>query len=181
MSKCSVFIATSLDGYIAREDGSIDWLPDPDTDEKGNGEDYGYQDFMSKIDAIVMGRHTFDLVLSFDQWPYGDMPIFVLSTRKVKIPDKIKRSVKHISGDPGEITQKISEQGYKHLYIDGGKTIQGFLNAGLIEELTITTIPVLIGSGIPLFGALNKDIHLSIVESRTFKNRVVQTRYKVHK
>lgn len=180
MSKCSVFIATSLDGFIAREDGAIDWLPTPDTESDG-GEDYGYNDFISSIDALVMGRHTYELVLTFDEWYYGDLPVFVLTTRGVEIPDRISKTVSQLSGKPLEIVQKLAENGYHNLYIDGGKTIQAFLNAGLIDEITITTIPVLIGTGIPLFGPTNHDIPLELVESRSLNNQLIQTRYKVQK
>lgn len=178
MSKRSVFIATSLDGFIAREDGGIDWLPTPDT-ESEEGEDYGYNDFIKNIDALVMGRNSFELVLSFDEWYYGDMPVFVLTNRGVEIPDKLSKTVSQLSGEPKEIVEKLAEKGYHNLYIDGGKTIQGFLNAGLIEEITITTIPVLIGTGIPLFGPTNQDIPLKLVESHSFADQLIQTRYIV--
>lgn len=178
--KASVFIATSLDGFIAREDGGIDWLPVPDTNSDG-GEDYGYNDFIKTIDAMVMGRNTFELVLTFDEWYYGDMPVFVLTNRGVEIPDRINKTVSQMSGEPGEIVERLKEKGYNHLYIDGGKTIQGFLNAGLIDEMIISTIPVLIGSGIPLFGPTNRDIHLEHTENRTSPNGLVQNRYKVIK
>lgn len=180
MSKCSVFIATSLDGFIAREDGGIDWLPTPDTESDG-GEDYGYNDFISSIDALVMGRNTYELVLTFDKWYYGDLPVFVLTTRGVEIPDRISKTVSQLSGEPQEIVQLLAEKRYHNLYIDGGKTIQRFLNAGLIDEMTITTIPVLIGTGIPLFGPTNQDIPLELVESRSLNNQLIQTRYKVQK
>lgn len=180
MSKCSVFIATSLDGFIAREDGGIDWLPTPDTESDG-GEDYGYNDFISSIDALVMGRNTYELVLTFDKWYYGDLPVFVLTTRGVEIPDRISKTVSQLSGEPQEIVQLLAEKRYHNLYIDGGKTIQRFLNAGLIDEMTITTIPVLIGTGIPLFGPTNQDIPLELVESRSLNNQLIQIRYKVQK
>lgn len=180
MSKCSVFIATSLDGFIARKDGGIDWLPVPDTESNG-GEDYGYHDFINSIDALVMGRNTYELILTFDKWFYGDLPVIVLTNSGVKIPDKISKTVSQLSGEPKEIVQNLAEKGYHILYIDGGKTIQGFLNAGLIDDITITTIPVLIGTGIPLFGPANHDIHLTLIESRLLNNQLIQTKYKVQK
>lgn len=175
--KASVFIATSLDGFIARENGGIDWLP-TDTED---GEDHGYNDFISSIDAMVMGRNTYELVLTFDKWYYGDMPVFVLTNRGVDIPERISKTVFQMSGEPHEIVERLAEKGYNHLYVDGGKTIQGFLNAGLIDDMTITTIPVLIGSGIPLFGPTNQDIHLRHIESRPSSGGLVQNRYKVLK
>lgn len=172
----SVFIATSLDGFIAREDGGIDWLPTPDLED---GEDYGYNAFIETVDAMVMGRNTYELVLTFDEWYYGDLPVFVLSSRGVDIPGRISKTVSTMSAAPEEIVRRLGEQGFRHLYVDGGKTIQGFLNAGLIDHLTITQIPVLIGSGIPLFGPLSNDIQLEHVETRTFTDGLVQNRYEV--
>lgn len=178
--KASVFIATSMDGFIARENGEIDWLPTPDTNSEG-GEDYGYNEFIKTIDALVMGRNTFKLVLTFDDWYYGDLPVFVLTTQGVDIPDRIRKTVFQMSGEPREIVTHLNEKGYNHLYVDGGKTIQGFLNAGLIDEITITTIPVLIGSGIPLFGPIDRDIHLEHTGNRTSPDGLVQNRYRVIK
>lgn len=180
MSKCSVFIATSLDGFIAREDGGIDWLSSPDM-ESEEGEDYGYHSFIKTVDAMVMGRNTFELVLTFGEWPYGKMPLFVLTNQGVKIPEKISETVSQMAGEPQEIVQQLEEKGYHHFYIDGGKTIQGFLHAGLIDEMTITTIPVLIGSGIPLFGPVSNDIKLALLQSRSYKNGIVQNQYQIKK
>lgn len=178
MTKASVFIATSLDGFIARENGGIDWLPVPETDSDG-GEDFGYNDFIKTIDAMVMGRNTYELVLTFDEWYYGELPVFVLTSRGVEIPERISKTVSQISGEPMEIIEQMAEKGYHHLYIDGGKTIQGFLEANLIDEMTITTIPILLGSGIPLFGPLSNDIPLRCLESRHFTNGLVQSKYQV--
>lgn len=178
MAKASVFIAASLDGFIARKDGGIDWLPTPDSDSE-DGEDYGYNDFIKTIDAIVMGRNTYELVLTFDEWYYGETPLFVLTTKGVEIPERLQKTVSQMSGSPKEIVQELAEEGYHNLYVDGGKTIQGFLNAGLIDEMTITTIPVLIGSGIPLFGSTDHDIHFHHIENNSFPNGLVQHKYKV--
>lgn len=178
MSKVSVFIATSLDGFIARQDGGIDWLPTPDT-ESQDDEDYGYNDFIKSIDAIVMGRNTYELVLTFDEWYYGKIPLFVLTTKGVEIPDLLSKTVFQMSGNPHEIVNRLSEKGYLNLYVDGGKTIQGFLKAGLIEEMTITTIPVLIGTGISLFGPTDHDIQLDLISNKSYPSGVVQHKYKV--
>ena len=145
--KASVYIATSVDGFIAREDGGIDWLPDGD-----GGEDYGYEEFIGSVDAIVMGRNTYDLTSSFGSWPYEEKPVVVLSSRRVDIPEAIAGTVQSMSATPREVARRLAEQGFGHLYVDGGRTIQGFLNEGLIQRLIITRIPVLLGSGIPLFG-----------------------------
>lgn len=180
MTKASVFIATSLDGFIAREDGGIDWLPTPDTESDG-GEDYGYNSFIKTIDAIVMGRNTYELVLTFDEWYYGEIPLFVLTTKGVDIPDRLSKTVSQTSGNPHEIVKELADKGYHNLYVDGGKTIQGFLNADLIDEMTITTIPVLIGNGIPLFGSTDHDIHLEHVQNSSFSDGLIQHKYKVKK
>ena len=159
-TKCSVFIATSLDGCIARSDGSIDWL------ERANasvpaGEDCGYANFMQTVDAIVMGRATFEKVLSFPDWPYGSLPVYVLSTTISRLPAGVPDSVQVLQATPHEVVERTTQAGHRHLYIDGGRTIQAFLRAGLITELTITLIPLLLGSGIKLFGDLPADQHPS--------------------
>lgn len=184
--KASVYIATSLDGFIAREDGALDWLPQPDADidfsesNAGNTEDdMGYHDFMASIDAMVMGRNTFETVLSFGQWPYGETPVIVLSSRGIKIPEHLTATVETISASLFELIEQLSARGFEHLYIDGGKTIQGFLNAGLISQLIITRVPVLIGSGIPLFGPLESDIPLLHKKTISFPGGMVQSTYEV--
>ena len=175
--RATVYIATSVDGFIAREDGGIDWLPDGG-DEEG-GEEYGYQEFIDSVDAIVMGRSTYELALSFGSWPYGEKPVVVLSSRHVEIPDAIARTVEAMSAAPREVVQRLAERGFGHLYVDGGRTIQGFLRDGLIHQLILTKIPILIGTGIPLFGPLPHDIGLRHLETRQFENGLVQSRYEV--
>jgi dihydrofolate reductase len=142
-------------------------------------EDYGYKAFMDTVDVLVMGRNTYEKVLTFVDWPYGTKPIVVLSSRSLAIPGHIAKSVESISCSPTELVSRLGARGAKHLYIDGGKTIQGFLNAGLISRLIITRIPVLIGSGIPLFGPLEHDIKLRHIETRQFSNGLVQSEYEV--
>ena len=174
--KATVFIATSVDGFIARENGSVDWLP---TEESVGSEDYGYQEFMSSVDALVMGRNTYELVLSFGSWPYCEKPIIVLSNHKVEIPENVAKTVSVMSAIPSEVVQRLAERGYKHLYIDGGKTIRGFLREGLIQRLIITKVPILIGSGISLFGALPHDIRLRHLETLQFDSGLVQSKYEI--
>ena len=174
--KASVYIATSVDGFIAREDGSVDWLTGGADAASG---DYGYQAFMDSVDALVMGRSTFELVLTFGAWPYGEKPVVVLSSQQMEIPEEIAGTVSLMNGTPAEVVQQLSERGYRHLYIDGGQTIQGFLRAGLIQTLIITKLPILIGSGIPLFGALPEDIHLKHIETSHYQNGFVQSTYQV--
>ncbi|WP_443147632.1 dihydrofolate reductase family protein [Nitrospira sp.] len=174
----TVFIATSLDGFIAREDGGIDWLPG--VGEVGT-EDYGYHEFIDSIDAIVMGRYSYEMALSFGAWPYGEKPVVVLSSRTVAIGQDIARTVESINAPPHEVVQRLAGRGWRHLYIDGGKTIQGFLREDLIHRLIITTVPILLGTGIPLFGPLSREIHLQHLETRPFVNGLVQSHYEVRR
>ncbi len=171
----SVFIATSLDGFIARENGDIDWLEAPAED----GEDYGFADFFRSVDALVMGRNTFELARSFDDWPYGSKPVVVLTSRFLDIPEELAGHVGSMSGTPEEIVSVLSRKGMKRLYVDGGKTIQGFLRAGLVQHINITRIPILIGRGIPLFGPLERDIRLQHIGTRVYPNGLVQSEYEV--
>lgn len=175
--KTTVYIATSVDGFIARENGGIDWLPDED-DAEGR-EDYGYQEFIDSVDVLVMGRNTYELAVSFGSWPYGEKPVVVLSSQQVAIPDDIARTVESMCAPPREVVRHLAERGLKHLYIDGGKTIQGFLNEGLIKQLIITKVPILIGSGIRLFSSLPRDVRLRHIETRQFENGLVQSKYEV--
>jgi dihydrofolate reductase len=168
--KASVFIATSLDGFIARENGAIDWLPD-------NPEPHGYDEFIASVDAIVIGRKTFETVLAFGGWAYGKTPVVVLSTKELKAPDGA--NCDFMSGDPREIAARLDERGIHHVYVDGGITIQRFLEAGLIQRLIITRIPILLGTGIPLFGPLSHDVHLTHVATKSFNGGLVQSEYTV--
>jgi dihydrofolate reductase len=170
--KASVFIATSLDGYIAREDGGLDWLP------VGGGEPHGYDEFIASVDAIIIGRKTFETVLAFDSWPYGKMPVFVLSTHTLP-PVPSGAVVERMSGDPVKIASQLVARGIKHCYVDGGVTIQRFLGSGLIQRIIITRIPILLGSGIPLFGPTQRDIHLKHIKTRHFASGFVQSEYEV--
>lgn len=175
--KCSVFIGTSLDGYIARKNGEIDFLSVGESAD--SSEDYGYQAFFDTIDTMVMGRGTYEVVLGFDQWAYGDKKVVVLSSGNPPIPSHLKDRVQIMSGVPGEIVQRLADSGARHVYVDGGITIQRFLRAGLIDEMTITRLPVLIGEGIPLFGDLEADIRLEHLGTRTYQGGYVQSRYRV--
>ena len=171
-TSASVFIATSLDGFIAREDGAIDWLP-PFGDE-----DYGYSAFMKNIDALVMGRKTFEKVLEFGgAWQYGTKPVIVLTTRPslARAPDGA--ICEAMSGAPRELVRRLADRGMKHLYVDGGVTIQRFLDAGLIQRMIITRVPVLLGRGIPLFGPLQHDVHFTHVATHAYPDGLVESEY----
>jgi dihydrofolate reductase len=176
--KSSVFIATSLDGFIARENGEIDWL-DAANSTVPKGEDCGYFDFMKTIDVLVMGRKTYEKVLSFGMWPYGDTPVIVLSSNKIEIPNDLVQSVSCSSESPKDLCERLSNERAKRIYVDGGATIQHFLAEGLINDITITVIPVILGSGIPLFADAGKDISLKHVTTKTYDFGFVQLTYEV--
>lgn len=174
----TVYIATSVDGFIAREDGGIDWLPG--VGDAGT-EDYGYHEFIDTVDAIVMGRTSYEMALSFGAWPYGEKPVVVLSSRPVAIGKDIARTVESMNAPPQEVMERLAGRGWRHLYIVGGKTIQGFLREDLIHRLIITKVPILLGTGIPLFGPLPHEIHLQHLETRPFENGLVQSHYEVRR
>lgn len=170
-----VFIATSLDGYIADKDGGIDWLnsiPNPE------GNDMGYSDFMDDIDALLMGRSTFDTVCAFDiPWPYSKL-VYVLSATLKEVPEKLQGKVQIVNGPLKKILASLETEGIKDLYIDGGKTIQSFLQEDLIDDLIITTIPILLGGGSSLFGELDHPLNFACFDTQIFLNQVVQCRYR---
>jgi len=172
--KISVYIAVSLDGFIARKDGGLDWLP-PGSD---GSEDYGYAEFMSTVDIIVMGRNSFEKVLTFGEWPY-DKKVIVLTSRDLTRPPELADKVEALHLSPRELVHEMDIRGATGIYLDGGITIQHFLREGLVDEMTITTIPILIGDGLLLFGSLEKDVKLELIKSQSFKNGFVQNKYKV--
>ncbi len=169
----TVFVGTSVDGFIARINGDLDFLPE------GGGEPHGYTEFIATVDAIVVGRNTFEKVLTFDAWPYGQKRVVVLSSRPVDLSPAIGGVLEHMSGAPGEIVSRLAASGANHLYVDGGITIQRFLAAGLVQRLIVTRVPVLIGTGIPLFGALPHDIRLRHVMTRHYPSGLVQSEYHI--
>ena len=168
----SVFIATSLDGFIARANGDLDWLP------TGDVEPHGYDEFIATVDALVIGRKTYETVLAFPDWPYGTRRVVVLSTGALA-PAPSGAVVEQMSGSPAELASRLAASGVSHAYVDGGITIQGFLRAGLIQRIIITRIPVLLGDGIPLFGRLSHDIPLRHVTTRQYASGLVQSEYLV--
>jgi dihydrofolate reductase len=170
--QASVFCAASLDGFIARPNDALDWL-DPFGEEP-----HGYEEFIANIDAIVLGRRTFDVVLAFGGWHFTK-PVFVLSTtlKTLNLPPHAVCEL--ISGEPANVAADLEQRGFKHLYIDGGIAIQNFLRAGLITRMTITRIPILLGSGIPLFGSLPSDVRLRHINTRTYTTGMVQSTYDI--
>jgi dihydrofolate reductase len=172
--KNKVFIATSLDGYIADKNGSIEWLnsiPNPDN------LDMGYSDFVAQIDAIVMGRTTFETVCSFGiDWPYTK-PVFILSNTLTELPKQYEGKAFLINGTLTDILEQIHKKGYGQLYIDGGVTIQNFLKEDLIDSITITTIPLLLGGGSSLFGEHQNILEFECTETKQFSNNIVQNTF----
>jgi dihydrofolate reductase len=173
--KASVFIGTSLDGFIARKNGDFDFLP------SGGGEPHGYNEFIATVDTILIGRKTFETVLPMKPWPYGNKRVVVLSSRPQDFSKVVGGLVEQMSGAPAEIVSKLAATGARHIYVDGGITIQNFLRAGLIQHVAITRVPVLIGDGIPLFGALPHDIHLRHIATQQYPSGLVKSEYEVVK
>ena len=169
----SVFVGTSVDGFIARRNDDLDFLPE------GGGEPHGYDEFMASVDVLVIGRNTFEKVLTFNTWPYGDKRVVVLSTRHLDLSVVHGGVVEQMAGSPAEIVSRLAESGARHLYIDGGLTIQAFLRAGLIQRLIVTRVPVLIGEGIPLFGPLSSDVRLRHIVTRHYPSGLVQSEYRI--
>jgi dihydrofolate reductase len=170
--KLSVFVGTSLDGFIARRNGDYDFLP------ANGGEPHGYDEFIASVDTILIGRKTFEVVLKLPSWPYSDKRVVVLSHRPLDFSG-ITGRVEQMSGEPVQIAQKLAATGAKRVYVDGGITVQDFLRAGQIHDLTITRVPVLIGEGIPLFGSVPQDIKLRHIGTRQYRSGLVKSDYEL--
>ena len=178
--KTSVYVGTSLDGFIARPDGSIDWLNDAQR-LVPEGEDCGYKEFIDSVDTLIMGRKTFEQVLTFGPWHYGDTPVIVLSHKPIAIPSHLPDTVSSSSDSPHLLLKRLSEMGVKHVYVDGGSTIHSFLRESLIDEMTITRVPVAIGDGIALFDRMEKDLKLIHMSTKAYDFGFVQTKYQISK
>lgn len=176
--ECAIFVGVSLDGFIARPNGDLDWLMG---EGGGDSAEYGYNEFIAGIDAIVMGRKTFEKVLTLDKWYYGSKRLVVLSHQPLDFSIARARGgvVEQMAGSPKEITAQLAASGASRLYVDGGITIQEFLRAGLIQRFILSRLPILIGEGIPLFGPLPHDIRLHHVATRTFSGGMVQCEYRL--
>ena len=184
--KCSVFIATSADGYIASEDGGVEWLEtagnaNVDMDEQA---DMGFASYIADVDCMIMGRKCMEKISSFnltsEQWPYGDRRILVLSNTLTEVPDNLKGKVELYSGEIPALISQLENKGYRHAYIDGGVTITYFINLKLINEMTITQAPILLGKGKPLFGKIEKQIKLENAQAKVYTNDFIQIRYNVN-
>jgi len=168
-----VYIATSLDGYIAKKDGTIDWLMDIPNPDKS---DYGFSEFMERIDAVIMGRKTFETVVSFKEWPYTK-PVFILSRNLKNLPKEYQEKAQIVTGELNDILASLGKQGVKNIYIDGGKTIQSFLQEDLIDEIIITRIPTILGSGIPLFTDIDKELKFKVLNTEVLNQDLVKSTY----
>jgi len=163
----------SVDGFLARPDHSLDFL------DAGGQEPHGFEEFYGSVDVVVIGRKTFEVVLTFGQWFYGEKRVIVLSSRPLDFSSLKDAVIEQMSGEPSEIAKQLESRGFQHAYVDGGIAIQRFLAAGCIDRLVITRVPILIGAGIPLFGSLPRDINLRHIETRSYKGGLVQTEYEI--
>lgn len=169
------YMGVSVDGYIADSNNSLEWLNRISNPEES---DFGFADFMDSIDAVLMGRNTYETVLSFGNWPY-QKPVFVLSTTLTQIPQQLRGKVELLTGPPRQIVVMLHERGHEDIYVDGGKVVQCFLSERLLDELTLTRIPILLGGGVSLFGNLEVPIELNHEETTIFDNGLVKSRYTI--
>ena len=176
MTTGHVFIATSLDGFVARKDHDLDWLMRQDT----TGEDHGYEAFMAGVDGLIMGSNSFRKVLSFEPWPY-EKPVVVMSQRltPAEVPEALGDRVRLSREQPAALMASLAQEGWRRAYVDGGQVIQSFLRAGLIEDMILTVVPVLIGEGLRLFGPLDQDQSLKLLASKSFPSGLVRNHYQV--
>ena len=171
--RTTVYVGTSLDGFIAREDGDIDWLVKYQNKEVHDS----YNEFISRIDALVIGKGTFEKVITFPEWPY-EKKVFVLSTSLKQIPETLNEKAILVAMEPAALLSYLSDKGLSNIYVDGGKVIQSFLKEDLIDELIITKVPELIGAGIPLFGLLNNDLQFEHIRTNIYSDGLVKSQYK---
>lgn len=176
--KISVFIATSIDGYIAKRNGDIDWLTKftPPTGESED-KDCGFSKFFSEIDALIMGRNTYEVVSGFDTWPYQGKRVVILSSKLTSVCQQAEL----FNGNIARLIENLHADGIKHIYVDGGVTISQFMDMNLVDELIISLIPVVLGSGIPLFDKVNNEKWYQLVSSRPYSNGLVQLKYETAK
>lgn len=184
--KCSAYIATSVDGFIATKEGGVDWLHTAGNGKELTGEhaDMGFSAYLSSVDCMIMGRKCMETIsamkLTPEQWPYGNLRIITLSNTLKVAPENMQAKIEIFSGDLNDLVMSLHQEGYKHAYIDGGTTIQAFINLKLINEITVTKAPILLGEGIPLFGKTEHPIKLEKAESLAFENDFVQLKYKLN-
>nr|AEA07651.1 putative dihydrofolate reductase [uncultured bacterium] len=184
MLKCSAYIAASVDGYIATHEGGVEWLESAGNPEMGDREpvgDGGFSAYMASVDCMVIGRKCMEKIASFnlspEQWPYGDIPIYVLSKTVRYAPESLRNRVSMFSGDIPALLGRLTSDGYKHAYVDGGATITSFIQFGLLDEICVTQVPILLGDGLPLFGKIGRQIKLENAEATVFSNDFIQWKY----
>lgn len=170
--RTTVYVGTSLDGFIARKDGDIDWLVKYQNKEVHDS----YHEFISRIDAMLIGRGTFEKVITFPEWPY-EKKVFVLSSSLKQIPDTLNEKATLVAMKPAALLNYLAGKGFSNIYVDGGKVIQSFLKEDLIDEFIITRVPELIGSGIPLFGDLDNDLRFEHIRTNIYSNGLVKSQY----
>jgi dihydrofolate reductase len=169
--KISVYIAASIDGYIARRDGNLDWLQYGHTGD----EDYGFKDFITSVDALILGRNTYEVVAGFDEWPYKGKRVIVLSRHL----NEVRKEAELFNGHEADLLAKLHFEGVEHVWVDGGITVSKFLEKGLVDEITLSIIAMVLGSGIPLFSAMNRENRCCLVSARPYPSGLVQLKYKV--
>ena len=176
MTTAHVFIATSLDGFIAKTDGDIQWLIERDDPS----EDHGYNSFIDTVDGIIMGRGTYETVIKMEEWHYSK-PVMVLSQTLTNssIPERFKNKIEILNLSPQDLMNHLERKGWKRVYVDGGQVIQSFLRENLIEDMVITNVPVLLGEGRSLFGNLKEDISLKHLKTISFPSGLVQSHYRL--
>eukprot|EP00659_Diplonema_papillatum_P005576 gene5576-8489_t len=178
MATGHMFMAMSLDGFVAREDFGLDWL----FRQKTDGEDHGNEAFMASVDGLVMGSGSFRTILTFDKWPY-EKPVVVMSQTMSPedIPEALRGRVRLSAQTPRQVMASLAERGWRRVYVDGGKLIQSFMREGLIDDMTISVVPILIGAGKRMFGALDADVDLQLLDAKPYPSGLVTSRYKVLK
>ncbi len=168
--RVSAFLGASLDGFIAEADGGLGFLA------PFEGEDNGYRAFYAAVDTLLMGRKTYETVLGFDAWPFSDRRVVVL-TRNPRTP---RFNERFRSGAPAEVLDTLASEGARHVYADGGQVVTQFLAAGCLDALTVTFVPVVLGTGIRLFGSDPGRHRLELESTRSFDSGMVQLRYRTH-
>jgi dihydrofolate reductase len=171
--KISIYIAMSIDGYIARKDGNLDWLMHGHTGD----EDYGFKKFINSVDALVLGRNTYQVVSGFDEWPYKGKRVIVLSNTL----QEVRKEAELYGGQLNHLAHQLHSEGIKHVWVDGGITVSKFLEAGLVDHITISIISVFLGSGIPLFRAMDKEQTCRLESTQAYPSGLVQLKYDVVK
>ena len=174
MRKVKLYIASSLDGYIAGENGSIDWL--------FSDADYGYTEFYNSIDTIFVGRKTYEQSLTFEEYPYKGKKVYVLTHRAEAKKEKKTYNVEYINDEiPKFVTSLIKQPiGNKDIWLlGGGEIVSLFLNADLVDEIILSVHPIILGKGIPLFNDIKKRVNLRLLESIPFKSGLVQLHYRI--